>query len=427
MILRLARDWVWLQRSQWLRKDQIAEMQARKLREMVSHAYQKVPFYHRLYDAAGVDPSSITDTMSIHRLPITTKQHFGDIPLEERTAMDTDLSACIPSITSGSTGMPITVLRDPRALSYQIALRLRRYWAWGIKPSDKICVTNPGPGVGILYLYSKGLLGFFLKRKIRSLSLAADMDDHVSLISKWRPDVLEAPPSYFKALITFCEEGEISIALKVAVAVGEVLDDSTRELISDSLHAEVFDGYGLAEVGGVAWECPTHSGCHINTDLLVVEFLRDEEAVTAGEPGELCITNLYRKATPVIRYLVGDIATPLDDDCPCGRGLTLMKGIQGRIVDFILTRDGRYISPHRVMYALERVPGVAKYKVIQKSDRSIELLVKSKEMKVEPFLQVLRERCRQLFADTPVSIKLVDEIESSKGWKSEVIESRLSR
>jgi len=427
MILQLARDWVWLQRSQWLRKDQLAEMQARKLREMVSHAYQKVPFYHRLYDAAGVDPSSITDTMSIHRLPIITKQHLQDIPLEERTAMGTDLSACIPSTTSGSTGMPIMVLRGPHALSYRTALWLRRFWAWGIRPSDKICVTNPGPGVSILHLYSKGLFGFFLKERIRSLSLAADMDDHVSLFSKWKPDVLEAPPSYFKALVTFCEERGLSVALRVAVTAGEVLDDSTRELISGSLHAEVFDAYGLDEVGGVAWECPTHSGYHINTDLLVVEFLRDRETVSAGEPGELCITNLYRKATPVIRYLVGDIATPLDDDCSCGRGLTLMKGIQGRIVDFILTKDGRYISPHAVMYVLARVSGVAKYKVIQKSDRSIELLVKTKERKVEPFLQVLRERCRQLFADTPVSIKLVDEIESSKGWKFRVIESRLNK
>ena len=67
MILRLARDWVWLQRSQWLRKDQLAEIQARKLREIVSHAYQKVPFYHRLYDAAGVDQRGRSRSLVIKR------------------------------------------------------------------------------------------------------------------------------------------------------------------------------------------------------------------------------------------------------------------------------------------------------------------------------------------------------------------------
>jgi len=424
MILQMLRDWAWLQRSQWLKKDQLAEIQARKLREMVSHAFQKVPFYQRLHNAAGVEPGYTTNTRSIGKLPIITRQHFADASLEERTAVDTNLSSCTPITTSSTTGTPITTLEELRELSYRAALWLRFLWAFGVRPSHKVCMSIPGPGS--LFFNSKGLWGFVMKRKLRPLSLAADMNDHVKFFSKWKPDVLVAPPSYFRALITSEEEAGQSLPLKIAVTMGEMLDSSTRKLIGDTLHTEVFDAYGLNEVGGVAWECPTHSGYHIEVDSLVVEFLRDGEPVTAGQSGELCVTSLYRKATPIIRYLVGDIATPLDDDCPCGRGLPLMKNIEGRVVDFILTKDGCYISPYTVMYVLEGVPGVAQYKVIQKGDYSIELLVKTSEMKGEPVIQVLQQRCRQLFGQMPVSIKLVDDIKNPKGHKFRAVESQLT-
>jgi len=262
---------------------------------------------------------------------------------------------------------------------------------------------------------------------MRPVSLAADVRDSHRFISKWKPDLLVAPPSFFRALIRVCEERQQGLSFKVACTTGEMLDSSTRKLIGDRFQAEVFSSYGLSDAGSVAWECPTHSGYHINVDSLVTEFIRDGQPVAAGEAGELCVTNLYRKAAPVIRYLVGDIAIPLDADCSCGRGLPLLKDIQGRIVDFILTEDGRQISPFAVMYTLEGIPGVAQYKVIQESDHSIQVLVKSGEIKVEPVLQALREGCRALFGDMPLTIKLVDEIENARGRKFRLVESRLAK
>jgi phenylacetate-CoA ligase len=288
-------------------------------------------------------------------------------------------------------------------------------------------VSIPGLREDSVFFSTGGLRGFALRRKVRPLSLAADVLDSYRFISKWKPDLLWAPPSFFRALIRVCEERQQDVSFKVACTSGEMLDSSTRKLIGDRFHAEVFSLYGLADAGCVAWECPTHSGYHIDVDSLLTEFIRDGQSVAAGEAGELCVTNLYRKAAPVIRYLVGDIAIPLDADCSCGRGLPLLKGIQGRILDFILTEDGRQISPFTVMYTLEGIPGVEQYKVIQESDHSIQVLVKSREIKVEPVLQALRERCRALFGDMPLTIKPVDEIENARGRKFRVVESRLAK
>jgi phenylacetate-CoA ligase len=279
-----------------------------------------------------------------------------------------------------------------------------------------------------MFSETKGLSGFLLKRKIKRMSLADNILDHVQLISKWEPDVLVGPPSYYRSLIESAEKAGEHLDVKIALACGEMIGSSTRKLIADGLNAEVFQAYGVSEAGGIAWECSNHSGYHLNADSSIVEFLRDGEQVSAGEPGEVCVTNLWRKPTPIIRYRVGDIATHVDDECSCGRGLPLIKDIQGRIVDFILAKDGNCISPFRVMFMLEDIAGVAQYKVVQKSDSSIDVFVRAEQtVAVEPLAEALRQCCRELFGDMPLNVRLVDKIENPAGQKFRVVESQLTR
>ena len=426
MLLEVTRNWLWLQRSQWLRKERLAEIQARKLREIVNHAFDKVPFYQRLYKAtAGIDGAK--DTRSITKLPTITRQDLVQTSLEERTASDAALSSCIYKTSSGSSGMPVTVLKDPSTRYYAAAHWLRKFLVYGLGPGDRACVSIPGQAGSSLFSNSKGLWGWVLRRKVRELSLATDLKNNLKMISSWKPDLLAAPPSYFRTFIEFAEELGQFPTVKIALTMGEMLDSSTRKLIRDKLQAEVFETYGLAETGGVAWECPTHSGLHINAESLVVEFLKDGEPVASGESGEICVTHLSMRATPIIRYRVGDLATPLDVDCPCGRGLPLMKDIQGRLSDYIVTEDGRHVSPYTVMSILEGISGTSQYKVTQRKDHSIELLLKTTESKTESILQQLQLCCKQLFGDTPVTIAIVERIERPTGRKFKVVESELER
>lgn len=171
--------------------------------------------------------------------------------------------------------------------------------------------------------------------------------------------------------------------------------------------------------------CPSHAGYHINAETLLVEFLRRGEAVL-DEPGEVHVTSFCRVATPIIRYFNGDIATPMDDECPCGRGLPLIGEIQGRIVDFILTEDGQHVSPIAAINALQNVPGVDQFKVTQRRDFSIEILVICHEDDAKSVTANVRSRCQTLFRELPFEIKLVDRIENSNAPKFRLVESRLA-
>jgi len=426
MMWRVLSNWAWLQRSQWLSKDELTKIQTQKLKETVYHAYRNVPFYQQLYRAKALDPASITDLRSITKLPTITKEDLTNSSLQDRVAVDYDINSCVRRTTSGSTGVPTAILLDYGSLCYRPALWLRKFWVYGWRPQSKVCISIPGEAGTALFSSMRGLLGFLLRYRIKELPLAAEARDNLDFILAWKPDLLATPTSHFRALIRLGEEGERFPVLKIALPMSEMLDSSIKKLISDKFQADVFETYGLAEVGGVAWECPTRSGQHINAESLIVEFLKDGEPVGSGESGEVCVTDLYNRATPLIRYRVGDMAVPLDEECGCDRGLPLLRNLEGRVLDHIITEDGRQVSPFTIMRGFEGIPGIAQYKVTQKRDHSIEVLVRSSETKAEAVLQLVQERCMELFPGTPVSIRAVDAIQTPKEpAKLRIVESEV--
>ncbi|MDW8073854.1 MAG: AMP-binding protein [Nitrososphaerota archaeon] len=401
------------------------KIQGEKLRAMVSHAFHNTAFYRRLYGAVCPEVKSPRD---IKRLPIITKEELRRTPLEERTAAGTDLSRCVRKTTSGTTGVPVTILEDTRSAAYLEGVYLRRLWSYGVRPWHRIFRIVAGPVEKVYEQNIADIAGFWGRirtSRVARLSSAEDIHAHLRIFIEKGASVLVAPPSYFRALREVCESFEKRLGLEVAVTWGELLDLKTRRMISDFFGAEVFDGYGCTEVapiGGLAWECPTHTAYHINIDSVVLEFLKDGEEVAGGEPGEVVATSLFRWATPIIRYYLGDKATPIDDECPCGRGLPLLKNIEGRIVDSIKKPDGGYISPYTIMFTLQYVEGLRQFRVIQKSDYSVEVQVRV-EGDAEKVLREIDLRCRALFDSIVYDVKVLDAFEHERGKKFKMVES----
>src|SRR3972149_6298573 len=144
MLLRVVRDWMWLKRCEWMKRERLRRIQDEKLVEIVKYAFEKVPFYRRLYSDARVDVTSISSTRSITKLPIVTKQQVRDTPLKDRMPADVDMSSCIPRTTSGTTGMPVTVLDSPDSIARWYALWLRGFRAHEVGAFDRILVVVPG-------------------------------------------------------------------------------------------------------------------------------------------------------------------------------------------------------------------------------------------------------------------------------------------
>jgi phenylacetate-CoA ligase len=134
------------------------------------------------------------------------------------------------------------------------------------------------------------------------------------------------------------------------VTTSEILSPTDRGVLAQAFGAPVYDEYGCGEVGAVLYECERGTR-HLMAENLFVELLPDP---TPGEPlaARLVVTDLHNRATPLLRYDLGDRAVPAPA-CPCGRGLPGFLRVFGRAYDFVETRDGVRYHAEFFLYVLE--------------------------------------------------------------------------
>lgn len=413
MIFDVARHFLSLQFSQWFDRRKISQIQAKKLTSIISHAYNNVSFYRELYRSKG-----LSNYLRIESLPIITKEMVRSVPTEKLVTGGVITEKLHVSYTSGSSGMPLKRVISDKEEWYSDALRLRSLLAQGAKLTDRICTIRPVPVDGGSQVYKvtekRRFYGVLKTRRARPLPLSSELSEHIKLFQEWRPQVLSTFPSYLVKLIDYCKERDISLTFKIIRTSGELLTPKTRKIIEEFFHAHVFNSYGAAEVGGIAWECPTREGYHVNSEAVFVEVLRDGSPVSAGEEGEICVTTLFRYTMPFIRYLLGDIITILDDECSCGRGLPLIGRIYGRVVDTVIRKDGLPVFPLTILYTLHDVEGLDRFCVVQRSDYVIEVFIKPYPRFEGAVISEVEKRCRLLFPNTPYIVKVVEKFEDDK-------------
>lgn len=407
MFLDVLTNWVSLQRSQWFGVEKLSQIQNNRLHAIISHAFKNIPFYRQLYHSA-----EIGDTLLIDKLPYLTREQVQNIPLEQRMIQGLASGKYHISSTSGSSGMPLKIARNSKEIAIAEASRARSILAQGARFGDRICQIRPVRADIEGHIHKvverKRFYGFVRRSRARPIALSSHIDAHVNFLQEWKPHILVASPSYLISLMEFCANNDKRITFRLVRSEGEVLDDFVRKRIADYFQADVFDSYGAAEVGGIAWECPTHEGYHINAELVFVEVIRDGLPISTGEQGDICVTSLVRYTTPFIRYLLGDVITLLDDRCSCGRGLPLMGKIQGRRVDVVVRGDGLPVFPLTILHSLHDVPKLERFQVLQRSDYVVEVNIKP----IEGFERMVEDEverlCQFLFPNTTYVVKVVD-------------------
>jgi phenylacetate-CoA ligase len=156
------------------------------------------------------------------------------------------------------------------------------------------------------------------------------------------------------------------MGVKAVFTTGEILWPHQREVISETMHCPVADGYGGRDSGFISHECP-QGGMHILSDAIILEALDPQgRPVPPGESGEIVVTDLYSEEVPFIRYATGDRGSLSLQRCRCGRALPLLEKLDGRAMDFFLTEDGRTIPGGSIFYAFYGIDGIEQFRVFQK-------------------------------------------------------------
>jgi phenylacetate-CoA ligase len=361
-----------LDASQWWPSDEITNWQQARLAELLRHAYDTVPYYHRVFDAARISPADVRAVNDLCQLPLLTKSIIQE-HREEMVSAVYPPDRRIANHTGGSTGTPMHFYQDRRQRDWGSANKLRcNRWAgwdfgkrtlrlWG-HPQDLRAAQSAGGKLRGLLLkeYTFDAFGFSTD----------DMADLVEYIRDKRPEIIVAYASMLSHFAAYVEEqhiGDFPIPDGVITST-DMLFPHQRALIERVFRAEVFNRYGCREVSVIAAECDEHRGLHINADRLIVELVdQGGKPVSPGEPGRVVITDLFNYAMPFIRYSIDDVAIPGLEECPCGRRLPLMKELVGRYADILTTPEGQFVSASALTTILSQIPGLRECQLVQKA------------------------------------------------------------
>ena len=410
-----------LMRSQWWSYEELEELQEKKLRAIVKYAYENIPLYHEKFKKADVLPEEIKTVEDLVKLPYTTKSEIQANFPDKIVAPHVDMTKCWLPHTSGSTGIPLTVVYDEAAEDFEKATALRPNLSCGQRLLDKwVVITSPHH----IKDKKRWFQEFGLFNPI-SISMFSDLKEQITKIEQIKPDVIDGYSTAIYLLAREIKKVHADINPRIVFGTAEFLTEEMRDFINSVFNVEMLDQFGGVEMGRTAWECPEHCGYHIDMEAVVMEFIKDGEQIASGERGEIVYTNLYNYAMPLIRYRIGDVGIPSDEKCPCGRGLPLMKLVEGRKDSFIKTPNGR-IFPQMTFWSIMRMfsesDKIINFKVIQEKIDEIKIqIVPGRGFTQETINQLKRDINNVLGEDVHVEVELVDEIPKEAGKVRSVV------
>jgi phenylacetate-CoA ligase len=370
--LRLA-----LERSQWWSPSDIQALQLQRLQALLRHAGEQVPYYRQLFARLAFDPLQVQDVADLRRLPILRKADIND----HRDAFRAAGAGALQRLTTGgSSGEPLIFYVGKDRVSHDVAAKWRATRWWGVDIGDREAVMWGSP----IELQAQDAWRARRDRLLRTRLLPAfdlspsRLDSYLASLRHQQPRMLFGYPSVLCVLARHAQQRQCrldDLGIKVVFVTAERLYDDQRALLSRVFGAPVANGYGGRDAGFIAHECP-EGGLHICAEDIIVEIVDHHGApVPAGERGAIVVTHLASADFPFIRYATGDVGALDPRPCPCGRGLPLLKAVEGRATDFVVARDGTVMHGLALIYILRDVAQIRAFKIIQESLDRIRVLI----------------------------------------------------
>lgn len=341
---------IWNEHIECMSRDELREIQSKRLCETVERVYYNVPFYRKKMQELGLEPGDIKGIQDLSKLPFTTKQDLRDnYPFNLFAVPMSDVVRVHAS--SGTTGKPTVVGYTRRDLSSWSEVVARSLHCAGVEKNDRIQIAY---GYG---LFTGGLGIHYGAEKVGATVIpisGGNTKKQLNLMSDFESTVIACTPSYALYLAEAMEEQGIDPAklkLKTGIFGAEPWTNNMRKQIEAKLHIKAMDIYGLSEVmgPGVACECSCQNGLHVAEDHFIPETISTDtlENVDMGMEGELVFTTITKEALPILRYRTRDLTVLNYDKCECGRTMVRMQKCTGRSDDMLIIR-GVNVFPSQI-------------------------------------------------------------------------------
>lgn len=307
-----------------LQRDALERYQLDRINQTLTLATEKSSFYRMLFGAFTLNSLS---EMSV--LPFTTPEDLTSDPYRMLCVHPNEISRIVTLKTSGSTGPPKRVFFTESDLEL-----CTDYFHHGmhnlVDETDTVGILFPfetPASVGDQLIKGLGRLG------AKTVPLFGLPEEAISFsITSNQITSLAGLPGHIAAL---AERYPQRSSIKTVLLSADFVSDKVREIIKQAWSAEVFEHYGMTEMGlGCAVSCEYQNGYHVREADLYLEIIdpKTGEILPDGMWGEIVFTSLTRVGMPFIRYRTGDISRWKTERCSCGSKLKLLDYIQDRNV-----------------------------------------------------------------------------------------------
>jgi phenylacetate-coenzyme A ligase PaaK-like adenylate-forming protein len=416
--------------SQYFSESELAELQNEKVRLLVSHCYENVPYYAQMLRQLKLTPSDFRGVEDLAKLPLLDKETVHRMP-ESFHAQNYCNAPLEVVSTSGTTGTTLRIKVDVegRRKNYAFFSRLKA-WA-GVKPSARsatfagrtiVPAAAQRPPFWRYSLLTNTLL--FSSYHLSEKHIPA----YVEKLREWDPELIDSYPSSIHALARYASDHNVPGPRPQAVITSsETLMQEPRELISRVFKTKVFDQYGSAEQACFISDCE-HGNYHVHSEFGVAEFL------PLGSPGgasRLVATGFTNWAMPLLRYDTGDLVIPSARVCICGRKFKVVDQIIGRMDDLVITPDGRRVG--RLDPVFKGLETIRRAQIIQETLERIRVRIVPGKGFLPAHQDSVREELKKRLGDNLVYVfEIAEDIPVGAGGKfraviSKVAESGITR
>lgn len=367
-------------------RNEITKTQNEFLQRQIALCARGHAHYSRRWKEAGIDPVSIRTVDDLERLPLTRKAELmadpesfrlacPDLPLHERALWEVNY-------TTGSTGDPTPLYVTTH--DYQSYLFQARRVAEISGITDRDLIANllpltPAPMGAFLrtsanaYAAGAAVAAALTGAPHGEFDLHRSLDDAVRLVERHRATILWGVTSFVRRVLVRAAElradfTRVRMCAVTGEASGPVMREDLRQRLRElgASNPVVFDRYGSTEAGGLA-QCREEGDWHNPAPELLFHEIVDPETgrrLPEGERGALALTQLNRRGTALVRFLVGDIVGLAHGPCPhCGRTADRIVGPVVRTKDLLKVK-GMLINPAVLLEAIRAIPEVQEFQIV---------------------------------------------------------------
>ena len=407
--------------------ERLEYLQQRRLRSMIQHAYDTVPFYRQVMEERHLRPKDFKNVADLNALPLlddsfvwSNLKQFMSSQYMHRPMLNVHTSGTYSKIQKTIYWDRLNALRR---LAYNERDRavLNKLLGQGWGQNQLFLLPEVSVSRIMRKFWDRQILTHRSLARRSFFSPERPFDEVVSQMNTVKPQVVFSYGSYAEEFFRFLADRRYQIALpKIWVYGGDMLSETGRELMEKNFGCIVYATYQTVETGKIGFQCERRKGFHLNIDLSPIRLIDESgQTVEPGHQGEVVVSNLYNRAMVLLNYRLGDLGVLATKPCPCGRNLPLLEKLGGRVLETIRLPDGRqFITDVLEIEFKNELESSLQAQISQlRPHQVLWRVVPSARADREALCRQLLEKSKSIFGNIEVEVEFVEKIHRTSAGK----------